>query len=784
MKGNTKVHLPKPLPTQYEAKIAVRREKWEEVRKEYIKENCQEDGTQKSNLTPAQQRGIKKLRKRTKDGELLVVSTDKSGKLAVVSVENYIKMGELHTSKDKEVNEEKAKELQRVHNGHVSMWLKITNMGENWNHCDRIRENCINHSCSVAAMYLLVKDHKPTNPGELPATRPVCSGCNSMGVHLSNILSEIIDAIANSMKGSMEVISTEDLLYKIDEFNKLVDKENEEKTQQGNEEREEKIAINGADATGLYPNLEGRQGGRLVRDAYLESDLTIEGVNYKEAARYVAMKYDAYEVRKLGLERIIPKRRFKHGTKPGVTGKEPLSKESDDEVRWEFPEREPSDLEKRKLLAACLEIGVRCAFASHLYQFGGRTYHQKDGGPIGTRLSGSVARIVMIEWGRRLLTIMNENKIKVWLAAFYVDDVRLVTSLLEKGVRWDNKEKKFVRKVGWQEEDEKENINEMQRTAREIRKAMNSIFMNIQFTMEIPEDFSDKRLPTLDFSCWVENVHETGDSQGENCRRSKILYSFYEKPMNSPFCILENSALSDSTKISSLSQEVIRRMMNTHEQVPQAERNTIIERFITKLRLSGYRKDQVENIISAGLKGYEKKLEKCQKSGKDLHRSARTTEGLRYRKKLMEKSNWFKQRKGEQEKNGERNGAVKSKPGDMKGYVKKEKRKENSPISVLFVPKTPGGELARRLRQAETELEALTGDKVKIVEKAGTMVKRILTKSNLWAGGQCGRQECLVCSTEGGGDCRRRNVTYKTQCLLCKEKGGECVHKRNGKNSF
>ena len=69
-------------------------------------------------------------------------------------------------------------------------------------------------------------------------------------------------------------------------------------------------------------------------------------------------------------------------------------------------------------------------------------------------------------------------------------------------------------------------------------------------------------------------------------------------------------------------------------------------------------------------------------------------------------------------------------------------------------------------------METLLGDRVKIVEKAGTMVKRILTKSDPWAGGQCGRQHCLICSTEeGGGDCRRRNVTYKTQCLLCKEKG-------------
>ena len=132
--------------------------------------------------------------------------------------------------------------------------------------------------------------------------------------------------------------------------------------------------MTGADATGLYPNLEGRQSGRLVRDAYLESSLAIEGINYKETARYVAMGYDLFEIRKMSLERIIPKRRFKNGAKPGVTGKEPLSKETEDEVRWVFPEREPTNLEKRKLFAAALEIGVRKTFALHLYQFGGKLY--------------------------------------------------------------------------------------------------------------------------------------------------------------------------------------------------------------------------------------------------------------------------------------------------------------------------------------------------------------------------------------------------------------------------
>ena len=95
--------------------------------------------------------------------------------------------------------------------------------------------------------------------------------------------------------------------------------------------------------------------------------------------------------------------------------------------------------------------------------------------------------------------------------------------------------------------------------------------------------------------------------------------------------------------------------------------------------------------------------------------------------------------------------------------------------AVLFVPRTRGGELAARLRKEEEKLAQLTGYKVKIVERTGVQVKRILCKTNPWAGESCQRQGCLICTEEGGGkgDCRRRSILYKTTCTTCKEDGAE-----------
>ena len=51
--------------------------------------------------------------------------------------------------------------------------------------------------------------------------------------------------------------------------------------------------------------------------------------------------------------------------------------------------------EKRKLFSKMMKIAVLNVFRNHMYQFGGVTYRQLKGAPIGLRLTSVVARIVM-----------------------------------------------------------------------------------------------------------------------------------------------------------------------------------------------------------------------------------------------------------------------------------------------------------------------------------------------------------------------------------------------------
>ena len=65
------------------------------------------------------------------------------------------------------------------------------------------------------------------------------------------------------------------------------------------------------------------------------------------------------------------------------------------------------------------------------------------------------------------------------------------------------------------------------------------------------------------------------------------------------------------------------------------------------------------------------------------------------------------------------------------------------------------------------------------MEKTGIQLKRILVKTNPWAGTNCQREDCMVCHTreqtgEGRGKaCHKRNILYETWCGTCQERDRE-----------
>ena len=174
--------------------------------------------------------------------------------------------------------------------------------------------------------------------------------------------------------------------------------------------------------------------------------MKIYDTEWKELAKYLAMNMDADQVNQLGMNRLILVRKFNRGLRPGITSKEAKAKNvEEDNSKWEFPypDAEPQDYEIRRLVAYAIKIAIEVVFNNYLYSFAGQTYRQAKGGPIGSRLTMAVSRVLMGRWSHRVRKIMKESGLEIYLLTGYVDDVRLVVEYLDNGWTWDNKASKF-----------------------------------------------------------------------------------------------------------------------------------------------------------------------------------------------------------------------------------------------------------------------------------------------------------------------------------------------------
>ena len=87
----------------------------------------------------------------------------------------------------------------------------------------------------------------------------------------------------------------------------------------------------------------------------------------------------------------------------------------------------------------------------------------------------------------------------------------------------------------------------------------------------------------------------------------------------------------------------------------------------------------------------------------------------------------------------------------------------------MFIDNTANGELVRRMNTGEEELGEATNLRVRMAESAGTPLGILLTRSNPWGPGDCGREDCVTCgqSDEKRIDCKKRNVLYESKCNMC-----------------
>ena len=102
----------------------------------------------------------------------------------------------------------------------------------------------------------------------------------------------------------------------------------------------------------------------------------------------------------------------------------------------------------------------------------------------------------------------------------------------------------------------------------------NTLLPFIQVTSDCQDEHAENTLPVLDLQCWLEG--------------GLVLHLFYQKHTGSSYCVIEASAMSANTELSTLSQEIIRRMKKSSQRVCNTIRFEILTEFMEKLQKSGY----------------------------------------------------------------------------------------------------------------------------------------------------------------------------------------------------
>ena len=156
-------------------------------------------------------------------------------------------------------------------------------------------------------------------------------------------------------------------------------------------------------------------------------------------------------------------------------------------------------------------------------------------------------------------------------------------------------------------------------------------------------------------------------------------------------------------------------MKNTSGGVAKKRRAAILTNFTKKMKRSGYSAKVRRNVLLAGLKGYWNMVKTEKEGGRRVNRPRWEGASSRRYKKLGARSNWFK-------KKGKNPGGIAGGRVGGKQNSRKDKKDDREIETIMFIPHTPGGELAKLIQEADDEFSRGRGiGRVKIIERGGTI---------------------------------------------------------------
>ena len=580
MPYNKRVYLPEQLKREKEVKL-------QNLKEDLVAETRKYVTNEKyvNNLTKSENSGLKSIKNKN---EYVIFQTDKSGRFAVDSKENYKEECAKHVTNDRVIDEKEHLRAQTLINAHSTIWANITKAGEAFKSSDRVKNNLLVENSDLAPIYALRKDHKiceDINKG--PPTRPVCGAASAYNNKLSNFVSTIIKPIWTHNENVCT--NTEEMMAAIKETNE--------------QNETEDIIVGSADVKALYPSLDVESCAKIVSEMFVESDVKVEGVDSEEIGLYLALNLNEEELKDKNISQFCPKRKNRHGAPPTITGCA-LNKDREKRMKpWTSRQEIPNEKETRKLLGEALKVVILFIMKNHIYQFDGKIYKQEKGGPIGLELTGDLAQIFMIWFDRELLKGLQNENINVRLYKRYVDDIDMA-----------------IKKQNVEETDEE--------IMNKVKSIGNKIHPTIELEVDYPSKHEDKKVPILDLKVWVEH--------------GKIMHEFYRKEMATKSMVHARSAMPMSKKRTIITQELIRVMTRCSPELAWKKIIPHLNEAMKRVQYSGYNKKFRCEVLRSAIKAY-KTIRHNDKIGLiPMYRTRQWKKEQREKEKRKKKTQWFK----------------------------------------------------------------------------------------------------------------------------------------------
>ena len=379
------------------------------------------------------------------------------------------------------------------------------------------------------------------------------------------------------------------------------------------------------DVKALYPSLDIDHSCLVIKQLIIQSAVKFE-VDHLALSLHIAATHTQLEIKNMGLSDVVHTRIHKMGHRPSiisttVTG---TQKEREEQTSWNHPARDPSPSEITHMFAIAVSQAVKLVMRSHVYTNNDTIRLQQLGMAIGSTATAEEAKLVMLEHDRILWENCHIAGLVKIASGRYVDDENPVLKPVQFGERLIDD--KLVICPEFIQQDKQ--VPHDKRTYDILQQIANKIWPNIQFTVDIPSECPSGLIPMLDMEVGINQV-------------GQVTRQFYSKPMATPFTIPSRSAHTWQTKRSTLTQEGVRRLLNTSQNTSKIIRNDIMQQWDKKMNVSGYDEKFRTNVIRAAIKIYNHKVVTSEQGGRPLYRPTGWQSSERAIEKLVKRQTWY-----------------------------------------------------------------------------------------------------------------------------------------------